>query len=95
MTNFKDKHIFKLGGMGKHTSRRVTEVYNLATNLWSKSRSMNIARAYSSSCALGDYIFIFGSLHLTKTECQRIEKINAQKLLDGEPEITWGLIVIQ
>ena len=73
LVNFKNTHIFAIGGQDLDDSRMKmpmkdrhltsVEFYDEAQELWRETRALNESRYSSSSCVLGDWIYTFGGLY--------------------------------
>ena len=108
LVNFKDSHIFAIGGQDHDDSRMQqadrhlcsVEFYDEAQDLWRETRDLNDNRYSSSSCVLGDWIYTFGG-HKGHNENMKklksIERINALQAIQAANEnqkdrVAWEFI---
>ena len=85
LVNFKGKFIFLIGGVDVRDIKQTLDSvhkYDIESNKWSMSSTLNHARGQHSSCTLNDFIYAFYGLDY-ENFADSIERLNGIEAISG------------
>ena len=76
MTNYRDSHIFALGGRDSPYIIPNVDMYSIETDKWIAAPPLPKARAFLASCTLGDFLYVIGGITLEGKPLETIDRLN-------------------